>query len=38
MNRNKLIEAFISNLTNGVVHEILEKAIEKEEISERYIK
>ena len=38
MNRNKLIEVLISNLTNAVVHQILEKAIDKYEISERYNK
>ena len=32
MNRNKLLDAFISNLTNAVVHKILEKAINKPEI------
>ena len=29
-NRNKLIELFIGNLSNAVVHKILEKAIENE--------
>lgn len=38
MNRNKLIEVFISNLTNAVVHQILERAIDKQEISEVYNK
>ena len=38
MNRNKLIEVLISNLTNAVVHQILELAIDKQEISERYNK
>ena len=38
MNRNKLIELFISNLTNAVVHQILEAAIDKEELSEVYNK
>jgi len=38
MNRNKLIEAFISNPANAVVHKILEKAIDKEEISQSYNK
>jgi len=38
MNRNKLIEIFISNLTNSIVHQILEKAIDQQEIAERYYK
>lgn len=38
MNRNKLIELFISNLTNVVVHQILEQAIDKQKISEVYNK
>ncbi|MBS3141028.1 hypothetical protein J4405_02690 [Candidatus Woesearchaeota archaeon] len=38
MNRNKLTEAFISNLANAVIHEVLEKAIDKEEISQAYNK
>jgi hypothetical protein len=38
MNRNKLIEAFTSNLSNAIIHNILEKAIDKEEIAERYSK
>lgn len=38
MNRNKLIDRFISNLSNAVLHEILEKAIDKEEIAEKYNK
>lgn len=38
MNRNKLIEILISNLTNVVVHRILELAIDKQEISEVYNK
>ena len=37
-NRNKLIELFISNLANVVVHNILEKAIALEEIAEKYRK
>ena len=38
MNRNKLLELLVSNLTNAVVHKILEKAIEKPEVAEKYIK
>ncbi len=38
MNRNRLIDAFISNVANVVLHEILEKAIDKEEIALVYEK
>ncbi|MBM3233896.1 hypothetical protein FJZ19_02255 [Candidatus Pacearchaeota archaeon] len=38
MNRNKLIEIFISNLANSIIHKILEKAIEQAEIAEKYDK
>jgi|SRR3989338_392147 len=38
MNRNQLIDKFISNLANAVLHKILEKAIEQEEIAKRYNK
>ena len=38
MNRNRLIDAFISNVANSVVHQILEKAIDKPEISQVYKK
>ena len=37
-NRNKLLELFISNIANAIIHKILEKAIDKPEISERYNK
>ncbi len=37
-NRNKLIELLISNLSNSIVHSILEKSIDKEELSEKYRK
>ncbi len=37
-NRNQLIEAFVSNLSNAIVHQILETAIDKQEISEKYVK
>lgn len=37
-NRNKLIELFIGNLTNAVLHKILEKAIKQEEIAKKYEK
>lgn len=39
MNRNKLIELFISNLSTAIVHQILELAIaDRQEISEKYNK
>lgn len=31
-NRNKLIELFIGNITNSILHDILKKAIIKEEL------
>ena len=37
-NRNKLIGLFIGNLTNGVLHDILEQAITQEEIARKYHK
>ena len=37
-NRTKLIELFISNLANSIVHEILERAIDREEIADKYRK
>ena len=37
-NRNKLIDLFIGNLSNSIVHEILEKAVNDEELSHRYNK
>lgn len=38
MNRGKLIERFIGNISNSIVYQILEKAINQEEISGRYNK
>ena len=38
MNRNKLLELFISNLSNVIIHSILEKATEKSEIASVYAK
>ena len=35
-NRNKLIILFIGNISNVVVHEILEKAINNKEITDKY--
>ncbi len=37
-NKNKLIELFIGNVSNAVVHGILQKAIEKEQIADKYRK
>lgn len=38
MNRNQFIDRFISNLSNAILHKILEKAIEQIEIAKRYNK
>ncbi len=38
MNRNRLIDAFVSNLANAVLHEILEMAIDRDEIALVYEK
>ena len=37
-NRNKLVELFISNISNTVTHRILESAINQEEIANWYRK
>lgn len=37
-NRNKLIDLFIGNLSNAILHRILEKAIKHEEIARKYQK
>ena len=37
-NRNKLIGLFIGNLANAIVHAILEEAIDRKEIADRYRK
>jgi len=37
-NRKKLIDLFIGNISNSVVHKILEKAIDNNEIINKYIK
>ncbi|MEK6830761.1 MAG: hypothetical protein AABX77_01930 [Nanoarchaeota archaeon] len=37
-NRNKLIDLFIGNISNAIIHEILERAIDQEEIADRYRK
>ena len=38
MNRNKLLNLFISNLSNVIVHKVLEKAIDNPEIANVYSK
>ena len=38
MNRNKLISLFVSNLSNMIVHKVLEKAIDEPEIANFYYK
>ncbi len=35
-NRNKLIDLFIGNISNSIVHKILEKAIDNKEITIKY--
>ena len=37
-NRNKLIDLFIGNVSNSIIHNILEIAIDNEEISNKYEK
>jgi len=37
-NRNKIIELFIGNISNAIVHEILERAVSKELIAGKYRK
>ena len=37
-NRNKLIDLFIGNISNSILHEILEKATDDEGISNKYNK
>lgn len=37
-NRNQLIELFIGNIYNAIVHEILEKSIDNKEIKDKYNK
>ena len=37
-NRNKLIELFIANISNTVIHEILEQAVIEEFIADKYRK
>lgn len=37
-NRARLIELFIGNISNAVIHNILEKAIDMEEIADKYRK
>ena len=37
-NRKKIIELYISNMANSILHKVLEKAIEEKEISVKYHK
>ena len=37
-NRNKLIDLFIGNLTNSIIHEILKKAVFQDELIRKYDK
>lgn len=37
-NRNKLIDLFIGNIANAIVHEILERAVSKEIVADKYRK
>jgi hypothetical protein len=37
-NRNKLIELFVGNLSNSIVHQILERAVSKELMADKYRK
>ena len=37
-NRRKLIDLFIGNISNSIIHEILEKAADNEELSNKYNK
>ena len=37
-NRNKLINLFIGNISNSIVHEVLEKAADNKELSNKYNK
>ena len=38
VNRSKLIDKFIGNLSNAIIHKILEKAIDDREIASKYEK
>ena len=38
MNKNKTVNLFVSNLTNVIVHKVLERAIDKPEIVSVYVK
>lgn len=37
-NRKKLIDLFIGNLSNSILHKVLEKAIDNKEIINKYMK
>lgn len=38
MNRNKLVSLFISNLSNAIVHKVLENSIDRKELVQYYHK
>ena len=37
-NRSKLIDLFVGNVSNTVVHRVLEKAIDNQDITKKYVK
>jgi len=37
-NRNKLIELFIGNISNSIVHEVLERAVIEDFMADKYRK
>lgn len=37
-NRNKLIDLFVGNISNSIIHKILERAVGGEDIADRYRK
>jgi len=37
-NRNKLIELFIGNISNSIIHKILEIAVSREFVADKYRK
>ena len=37
-NRNKLIDLFVGNISNSIIHQVLEKAAREEDLSNKYNK
>lgn len=37
-NRNKLIDLFIGNISNAIIHQVLERAVSKELVADKYRK